>query len=61
MDEARRPFEENDECLKILECTFEETEEEVQQKVQKNLACMQKVLWMTKEQFEHLEKGVAGG
>ena len=58
MDEARKWFEEHEEYLKILECTSEETEEEVQQKVQNYLACMQKVSWMTKEQFEHLEKGV---
>ena len=58
MDEARRRLEENEEYLKILECTSEENEEEVQQKVQNYLACMQKVSWMTKEQFEHLEKGV---
>ena len=58
MDEARKWFEEHEEYLKILECTSEENEEEVQQKVQNYLACMQKVSWMTKEQFEHLEKGV---
>ena len=58
MDEAKRRLEENEEYLKILDCTSEENEEEVQQKVQNYLACMQKVSWMTKEQFEHLEKGV---
>ena len=56
MDEARKWFEEHQEYLKILDCTSEETEEEVQQKVQNNLACMQKVSWMTKEEFVHLEK-----
>ena len=56
MDEARKWFEEHQEYLKILDCTSEETEEEVQQKVQNYLACMQKVSWMTKEEFEHLEK-----
>ena len=55
-DEARKWFEEHQEYLKILDCTSEETEEEVQQKVQNYLACMQKVSWMTKEEFEHLEK-----
>ena len=55
-DEARKWFEEHREYLKILDCTSEETEEEVQQKVQNYLACMQKVSWMTKEEFEHLEK-----
>ena len=58
MDEARRWLEENEEYLKILECTSEEKEEEVQQKVQNYLACLQKVSWLTKEQFEHLENGV---
>ena len=56
MDEARKWFKEHQEYLKILDCTSEETEEEVQQKVQNYLACMQKVSWMTKEQFEHFGK-----
>ena len=58
MDEAMRWLEENEEYLKILECTSEEKEEEVQRKVQNYLACLQKVSWLTKEQFEHLENGV---
>ena len=58
MDEARRRLEENEEYLKILECTSEENEGEVRQKVQNYLAHIQKVSWMTKEQFEHLENGV---
>ena len=58
MDEARRRLEENEEYLKIIECTSEGNEGEMQQKVQNYLAHIQKVSWMTKEQFEHLEKGV---
>ena len=36
----------------------EGSEGDVQQNVQKYLACIQKVSWMNKEQFEHLEGGV---
>ena len=41
-----------------MECVSEGSEGEVQQKVQNCLACMQKVSWMDKEQFEHLESGI---
>ena len=58
MDEARRRLVENEEYLKIIECTSEENEGEVQQKVQNYLAHIQKVSWMIKEQYEPLESGV---
>ena len=58
MDEAMRRLEESDEFQKNMECVSEGSEGEVQQKVQNYLACMQKVSWMNKEQFEHLESGV---
>ena len=58
MDEAMRRLEENEEYQKNIECVSEGSEGEVQQKVQNYLAHMQKVSWMNKEQFEHLESGV---
>ena len=58
MDEAMRRLEESEEFQKNMECVSEGSEGEVQQKVQNYLACMQKVSWMNKEQFEHLESGV---
>ena len=58
MDEAMRRLEESEEFQKKMECVSEGSEGEVQQKVQNYLACMQKVSWMNKEQFEHLESGV---
>ena len=58
MDEVMRRLEENEEYLKIIECASEGNEGEVQQNVQNYLAHIQKVSWMTKEQFEHLENGV---
>ena len=42
----------------IIECVSEGSEGEVQQNVQNYLACIEKVSWMNKEQFEHLESGV---
>ena len=57
MDEAMRRLEENAEYLKIIECTSEGNEGEVQQNVQNYLAHIQKVS-MNKEQSEHLESGV---
>ena len=61
MDEAMRWLEESEEFQKNMECVSEGSEGEVQQKVQNYLACMQKVSWMNKEQFEHLESGVLAG
>ena len=58
MDEALRRLEENEEYQKIIESVSEGSEGEVQQKVQNYLACIQKVSWMNKELFEHLESGV---
>ena len=58
MDEAMRRLEESEEFQKNMECVSEGSEREVQQKVLNYLACMQKVSWMNKEQFEHLESGV---
>ena len=58
MDEAMRRLQENEEYLKNIDCMSEGSEGEVQQKVQNYLACIQKVSWMNKEQFEHLESGV---
>ena len=58
MDEAMRRLEESEEFQKNMECVSEGSEGKVQQKVQNYLACMQKVSWMNKEQFEHLESGV---
>ena len=56
MEEALRRLEENERYQQIIECASEGSEGEVQQKVQ-NLAHIQKVSWMNKEQFEHLESG----
>ena len=58
MDEVLRRLEESEEYQKNIECMSEGSEGEVQQNVQKYLACIQKVSWMNKEQFEHLEGGV---
>ena len=58
MDEVLRRLEENEEYQKIIECVSEGSEGDVQQKVQNYLAHIQKVSWMNKEQFEHLESGV---
>ena len=58
MDEAMRRLEENEEYQKIIECVSEGSEGEVQQKVQNYLAHIQKVSWMNKEQYEHLESEV---
>ena len=58
MDEALRRLEENEGYQEIVENMSEGSEGEVEQKVQNCLACIQKVSWMNKEQFEHLEGGV---
>ena len=58
MDEVLRRLEESEEYQKNIECVSEGSEGEVQQKVQNSLAHIQKVAWMNKEQFEHLESGV---
>ena len=58
MDEALRRLEENEEYQNTIECVSEGSEREVQQKVQNYLACIQKLSWMNKEQFEQLESGV---
>ena len=58
MDEALRRLIENEEYQKFIEYASEGGEGKVQQKAQNYLACMQKVSWMNKEQFEHLESGV---
>ena len=58
MDEVLRRLEESEEYQKNIECMSEGSEGEVQQNVQKYLACIQKVSWMNKEQLEHLEGGV---
>ena len=60
MDEAMRRLQESEEYHKNIECMSEGSEGEVQQKVQNYLAHMQKVSWVNKEQFEHLESGTAG-
>ena len=57
-DEALRRLEENKEYQKTMECMSEGSEGEMQQKVQNYLACIQKLSWMNKEQFEHMESGV---
>ena len=58
MDEVLRRLEESEEFRKNVECMSEGNEGEVQQKVQNYLAHIQKVSWMNKEQFEHLESGI---
>ena len=55
MDEALRRTEETQGYQKIIECVSEGSEGEVQQKVQSYLAGIQKLSWVNKEQFEHLE------
>ena len=58
MEEALRWLEENEGYQQIIQCASEGSEGEVQQKVQNYLGPIQKVSWMNKEQFEHLENGV---
>ena len=58
MEEALRRLEENEGYQQIIECASEGSEGEVEQKVQNYLAHIQKVSWMNKEQFEHLESGI---
>ena len=58
MEEALRWLEEQEGYQQIIECAFEGSEGEVQQKVQNYLGPIQKVSWMNKEQFEHLENRV---
>ena len=58
MDEAMRRLEQSEEFQKNMECMSEGSEGEVQQKVQNYLAHIQKVSWMNKEQFGHLESGI---
>ena len=58
MEEALRRPEGNEGYQKIIEFVSEGSEKEVQQKVQDYVAGIQKLSWMSKEQFEHLEGGV---
>ena len=58
MDEVLRRLEESEEYQENIECVSEGSEREVQPKVQNYLPHIQKVSWMNKEQFEHLESGV---
>ena len=58
LEEAQRLLEEDEGYQKNIECVSEGSEGEVQQNVQNYLAHLQKVSWMNKEQFEHLESGV---
>ena len=58
VEEALRWLEEQQGYQQIIEDSSEGSEEEVRQKVQNYLGPIQKVSWMNKEQFEHLENGV---